>query len=123
MVIRFKKYRNPAGDEVKALKLSEKNVEEVVAYMTKNGWKAKDETQVYQSEDLKKVLKDGQFTSVKLELDVKYRDSMGRPRKAPRKAHAGDFIVRQEVPSKETGTLVYEFTRIKAADFEHYKLV
>lgn len=99
MTIRFQKYkRTSRGDVVQAIRLTDKNVAEVVAYVNKNGGKATNETVEF----------DGHF-AVKVGITQRVWES-GRIRKRIRKAFRGDFIVRN---LREDGT--YEFWRIRDA--------
>ena len=116
-MIRFKKYKNKAGEEIKALKITEKNVQELVDYINKNGGTALNETQIFKSEHLK----DGEYAAVKI-ANVQRTPSATRVRRDVRKAYANDFIVRDEVPGKD-GYLHYEFSRVRAADFSEYAAV
>ncbi len=117
MAIRFRKYKNKVGDVVSALRLTEKNVEELVSYITTNKGTAIDETRVFHSPDLK----DGQYTAVKLAL-VQVNTTPSGTRRGVRKAYANDVIIRTEVelPSGKPG---YAFSRVKSADFEEYAAV
>lgn len=109
MAIRFRKYVNKVGDEVRAIRITEKNVEELVSFISKNGQTALDETKVFYSPDLK----DGQYTAVKLALvQTNVSAKTGKKSKGVRKAFGGDVIVRNEDGS---------FSRIKSYDFDGYK--
>lgn len=120
MAIRFKKYKNKVGDEVKALRITEKNVEELVAYIVNNGGKARDESKTYHSD----ALKDGQYTAVKLALrQLVLHSASKRHYRAVRKAFGGDIIIRHEVENPTPDGPRYEFSRIKAKDFEEYGVV
>ena len=118
MSLRFRKYAGPNKSVVTAVRLTEKNVEEVVAYIAKNKGTAVDETRTFYSPDLK----DGQYTAVKIALVQKNVDAKGKVKKGTRKAFGGDLIVRTEVelPTGKTG---YEFSRIRDAGIDGYSLV
>ena len=118
MSLRFRKYAGANRSVVTAVRLSEKNVEEVVAYINNNKGTAVDETQTFYNPDLK----DGQYTAVKLSVMQKNVGYDGKVKKGVRKAFGGDLIVRTEVelPSGKTG---YEFSRIRDAGVDGYSFV
>lgn len=118
MAIRFNKYKDKSGTVLKAIRINEKNVEELVAYINKNGGTAVDETRVFYSEDLK----DGQYTAVKLSLVQKNKSRVGKIYRGVRKAFAGDIIVRYEVFDEKLNGLVYEFSRLKNEDFGDFRV-
>lgn len=111
MAIRFRKYKNKStGDVIQAIRLSEKNVEEVVNYVAKNGGTIVNETKVFRSENLK----DGEYTAVKVAI-VQRNWVGGRIKRGVRKAFGGDFIVRN---LREDGK--YEFWRIRDAGVDGF---
>lgn len=119
MSLRFRKYAGPNKSVVTAVRLTEKNVEEVVAYINKNKGTAIDETQTFYDPNLK----DGQYTAVKIAVVQKnVSEKTGKVSKGTRKAFGGDLIVRTEVelPTGKTG---YEFSRIRDAGVDGYSLV
>lgn len=108
MVIRFKKYQS-GSETITAVRLTDKNVAEVVAYVSKNGGTILDETQVFK--DTK--FQEGAYTAVKVSIVQRVRVG-GRIRKSIRKAFRGDFIVRNELETPK-GKQKYEFFRIRDA--------
>lgn len=118
MAVRFRKYKAQKGEEINAIVLNEKNVAEVVAYINKNRGTALDETQVFTGDHLE----GGSYTAVKVALVQKNVDKLGKLKKGVRKAFRGDVIVRKAV-ELANGKPGYEFSRIKAVDFESYTLV
>ena len=124
MSIRFRKYAGPRAPYTKeahvvsAIKLTERNVAEVVAYINKNKGTALDESKTFKSDQYK----DGVYTAVKVSLVQKNVDIHGKVKKGVRKAFGGDLIVRTEVelPSGKSG---YEFSRIRDAGIDGYSLV
>ena len=119
MGIRFRKYIGTDKKVVTAIKLTERNVEEVVAYINKNKGTAIDETQTFYDPNLK----DGQYTAVKIAVVQKNVDAKGRVKKGVRKAFGGDLIVRNEVVNTATNKVAYEFSRIRDAGVDGYSLV
>ena len=123
MGIRFRKYIGTDKKVVTAIKLTEKNVEEVVAYINKNKGTAIDETQTFYDPELK----DGQYTAVKIAIVQKNVDAKGRVKKGVRKAFGGDLIVRNQVVNTATNKVAYEvayeFSRIRDAGIDGYSLV
>lgn len=119
MSLRFRKYAGPNKSVVTAVRLTEKNVEEVVAYINKNKGTAVDETRTFHSPDLK----DGQYTAVKLSVVQKNTGADGKVKKGVRKAFGGDLIVRTEVVNTATNKVAYEFSRIRDAGVDGYSLV
>lgn len=123
MGIRFRKYVGPRAPYTKeapvvtAVKLTERNVAEVVAYINKNNGTAIDESRTFYDDRLK----DGVYTAVKVALVQKNTDAKGKVKKGVRKAFGGDLIVRTEVelPTGKTG---YEFSRIRDAGIDGYSL-
>lgn len=115
MSIRFKKYKNKndAGTIIQAVKLTPNNVAEVVAYVTKNGGTALDESLLVKSPDLR----DGEYLAVKVAI-VQRNWVGGKIKKGVRKAFRGDLIVRN---LREDGK--YEFWRIRDAGIDGYSLV
>ena len=119
MAIRFKKYKNKqTGEVITAIRLTPRNVDEVVAYVTKNLGTILNETKVFKSE---RFLGDS-YDAVKVSLVQKNVDAKGKVRNGVRKAFRNDFIVRGEpiVRGKFKG---YEFTRVRDAGIDGYVAV
>lgn len=117
MAIRFKKYKNDA--EINAIKLTPRNVAEVVAYINKNGGTALDESVVVKGLNDR----DGDYLAVKVAVVQKNVYGVGgtKVKKGVRKAFRGDLIVRTEI--ERNGKKAYEFSRVKDAGIDGYSLV
>lgn len=105
MAIRFKKYRHKAGGTrvFRALRITENNLSELVAYINKNGGSA--------------FVTSGAKNKAK-RIRIKQRnfgENWGK--RDWRVANVGDFIVRHDFP-KEAGLPPIEFERAREDDFE-----
>lgn len=120
MAIRFRKHRSKlSGRTIMAVRLSETNVADVVAYITKHNGTALNETQIFKGE----TWRDGEYHAVKLALVQKNLVGFeGKYKKAVRKAFRNDLIVRKEVelPNGKKG---YEFERILDSGIADYVVV
>jgi len=120
MAIRFKKYKNKDNNaEITAIKLTPRNVAEVVSYINKNGGTALDESVVVKGLNDR----DGDYLAVKIAVVQKnpYGPGGTKVKKGVRKAFRGDLIVRTEI--ERNGKKAYEFSRVKDAGIDGYSLV
>ncbi len=119
MAIRFKKYRNKkTGEEITAIRLTPRNVDEVVAYVTKNLGTVVNETKTFKSDRFL----GGSYDAVKVSLVQKNTGSDGRVRNGVRKAFRNDFIVRG-AEIKRGNKKGYEFSRVRDAGIDGYDAV
>lgn len=114
MAIRFRKFRNPTGDEVQAVRVTERNYRELAEYIVKNGGTA-------DAEQFTTV--DGDVLNQKIRLVQSNTFANGMSSRGSRVARVGDVIVRIDVVNKETGKKSYDFKRVKEDDFDEYEAV
>lgn len=114
MAIRFRKYQNKkTGEIITAIRLTPRNVDEVVAYVTKNVGTIVNETKTFRSERFV----GGLYDAVKVALVQKNVGSDGRVKKGVRKAFRDDFIVRGD-EIKVGNKKGYEFSRVRDAGID-----
>ncbi|QCG77556.1 hypothetical protein SEA_DIZZYRUDY_60 [Microbacterium phage DizzyRudy] len=119
MAIRFKKYKNKqTGETIQAIRLTPRNVDEVVEYVRKNLGTILNETKTFRSERFQ----DGEYVAVKVALVQKNVGANGKVKRGTRKAFRDDFIVRGE-EIKIGDKKGYEFSRVRDAGIDGYSLV
>lgn len=114
MAIRFKKYKNKAGDEVQAVRVTAHNYQELADYINKNRGTAVAEQFTATS---------GDVLNQKVRLMQTNTFKNGLSSRGARVARVGDVVVRIEVVDKVTGKKSYDFKRVKEDDFDEYELV
>lgn len=116
MGIRFRKY-STKNSEVRAVKLTETNVVELVEYINKHRGTALDESTRIPAGNLF----DKEYVAPKISLVQKNVGWNGKVKRGVRKAFIGAGIVRKTITNAETNKISYEFYRIPAAEFENYR--